>query len=208
MLDVGAGEDLDRRIVDDLATAGWACAPAFLPQALWTQLAKEAGAAAAAGQLRPAAVGGGSQRRLAEQTRSDDMLWLDIHHATPAQAAALDRLDRLRIACNRELQLGLFEFEGHFAHYANGRFYRRHRDQLAASDARVLSCVVYLNSDWREHDGGQLRLYLDADGGPRYVDVPPVGGTLVCFLSARFWHEVLEAQRERLSLTGWFRRRT
>ena len=41
-----------------------------------------------------------------------------------------------------------------------------------------------------------------------YRDVLPEGGTLVCFLSQRFWHEVLPARRERLSLTGWFRGRS
>jgi SM-20-related protein len=41
----------------------------------------------------------------------------------------------------------------------------------------------------------------------RVRDVLPVAGTLVCFLSDRFEHEVLPATRERLSLTGWFRRR-
>ena len=34
----------------------------------------------------------------------------------------------------------------------------------------------------------------------------PEGGTLVCFLSDRFHHEVLPARRERLSITGWFTR--
>jgi len=29
----------------------------------------------------------------------------------------------------------------------------------------------------------------------------------VCFLSERFEHEVLPAKRERVALTGWFRRR-
>jgi SM-20-related protein len=37
--------------------------------------------------------------------------------------------------------------------------------------------------------------------------VQPEGGTLACFLSADFEHEVLPAARPRLSLTGWFRRR-
>jgi SM-20-related protein len=30
----------------------------------------------------------------------------------------------------------------------------------------------------------------------------------VCFLSERFEHEVLPATRERLSIAGWFRRRS
>ena len=39
------------------------------------------------------------------------------------------------------------------------------------------------------------------------VDVLPQGGRLVAFLSDRFEHEVLPARRERMSFTGWFRRR-
>ncbi len=35
----------------------------------------------------------------------------------------------------------------------------------------------------------------------------PQLGTLAVFLSANLPHEVLPATRERLSLTGWFRRR-
>jgi SM-20-related protein len=38
-------------------------------------------------------------------------------------------------------------------------------------------------------------------------DVVPAGGCLVVFLSGEVPHEVLPATRERLSLTGWFRRR-
>jgi SM-20-related protein len=67
----------------------------------------------------------------------------------------------------------------------------------------MLSCVLYLNDGWRAEDGGALRLYLPT----RHCDVLPRAGTLVAFLSERFEHEVLPAQRERLSLTGWFRRR-
>jgi len=48
---------------------------------------------------------------------------------------------------------------------------------------------------------------LDREQSANYQDVPPEGGTLVCFMSERFWHEVLPARRLRLSLTGWFRRR-
>jgi SM-20-related protein len=39
------------------------------------------------------------------------------------------------------------------------------------------------------------------------MDVLPQGGRLLTFLSERFEHEVLPAHRERISLTGWFRRR-
>ena len=35
----------------------------------------------------------------------------------------------------------------------------------------------------------------------------PAGGTLVAFLSDRVEHEVLPARRDRIAVSGWFRRR-
>ena len=100
--------------------------------------------------------------------------------------------------------LGLFSFEGHYAIYPPGGGYARHKDRFRDDDARVLSCVAYLNDEWRACDGGALRIHRDA--APP-LDVLPRGGTLVAFLSERFDHEVLPAARERCSVTGWFRRR-
>jgi len=67
----------------------------------------------------------------------------------------------------------------------------------------VISCAIYLIQDWTPADGGALRIYDDE----LVRDVLPIAGTMVCFLSDRFEHEVLPATRERLALTGWFRRR-
>ena len=150
----------------------------------------------------------GERYRLAHEERGDQIQWLEPESASDAQRDALARFDALRLGLNRELQLGLFEFECHFARYPPGAGYRPHRDQHRGSDARVLSCVLYLNRDWKAEDEGQLRLYMDKPASGEYSDVPPEGGTLACFLSDRFWHEVLPARRERLSLTGWFRRRS
>jgi SM-20-related protein len=106
---------------------------------------------------------------------------------------------------NRDLMAGLADFEGHFARYPAGSAYARHIDRLVGSDARAISTVLYLNEGWQPEDGGALRIYL---GGGRSADVLPEGGRLVAFLSDRFEHEVLPATRERLSFTGWFRRRS
>jgi SM-20-related protein len=72
----------------------------------------------------------------------------------------------------------------------------------------VLSWALYLNDDWRAEEGGALRLYMQAQARAPFVEFPPRGGRLMVFLSQRFEHEVLPAKRERLSITGWFRRRT
>ena len=71
-------------------------------------------------------------------------------------------------------------------------------------DARVLSCVLYLNEAWAVTDGGALRLHLSATESR---DVLPVGGTFACFLAERYEHEVMPATRDRLSIAGWFKRR-
>ncbi len=113
-------------------------------------------------------------------------------------------LDALRVALNATLFLGLVSFEAHYAIYPPGAGYRRHRDRFFDDDARVLSCVLYLNADWTAEQGGALRIYGE-DGIER--DILPIAGTLVCFRSERFDHEVLPSTRERLSLTGWFKRR-
>ena len=147
--------------------------------------------------------GAGAGHRLHGDVRGDHIAWLEPPGATAAQRICLEQFETLRLALNRELQLGLLDFECHFAMYPPGAFYRRHLDRFATDDRRALSCVLYLNEAWQAEDGGALRLYLP----DRHRDVLPRAGTLVAFLSERVEHEVLPAQRERLSLTGWFRRR-
>ncbi|WP_442111375.1 2OG-Fe(II) oxygenase [Pseudomonas sp. NUPR-001] len=191
------------RIVDDLATHGWSQQDIFLPASLTLALAAECRNRAAEGELAPAAVGRGSAQGVREGIRGDHIQWLE-----PGQAECCDQylelMDSLREALNRGLYLGLEDFECHFALYPPGAFYRKHLDRFRDDDRRTVSAVIYLNPDWLPEDGGQLRMSLK--NGEEH-DVQPVGGCLVVFLSGDIPHEVLPANRERLSVTGWFRRR-
>lgn len=191
------------RIVDDLVAQGWSQQNLFVPDALTFELAAECRLRAAAGELEPAAVGRGAAQEVREAVRGDRIQWLE-----PGQADICDQylqiMDSLRMALNRGLFLGLEDFESHFAQYPPGAFYRRHLDRFRDDDKRMVSAVLYLNDNWQTEQGGQLRMYLDND---RAHDVDPVGGSLVVFLSGEVPHEVLPASRDRLSLTGWFRRR-
>ena len=194
------------RICAAIADEGCAIETDFLPQASVAALADEAHARDAAGEFHAAGVGRGAARVQRSDVRGDRILWLDRSLASSAQRPFWQALDALRLALNETLLLGLFSFEGHYALYPPGAYYRRHRDQFrgaGSSDIRVISCAMYLNENWTLADGGALRIY----DGERMRDVLPVAGTLVCFLSDRFEHEVLPATRERLALTGWFRRR-
>jgi SM-20-related protein len=157
----------------------------------------------AAGDLRPAKVGRGTNERLAPEVRGDFISWLEAPERD-AEQQLLAQLDELRAALNRSLMAGLEDFQGHFAIYPRGAAYARHFDRLVGSDVRAISAALYLNDGWRPEDGGSLRIYL---GGGRSEDVLPTGGRLVAFLSDRFEHEVLPSSRVRMSFTGWFRRR-
>lgn len=190
-------------LVDDLAERGWSQQNLFLPQALTLALAAECRKRAATGELVPAGVGRGQAQEVREGIRGDHIQWLE-----PGQSLACDQylalMDSVRLALNRGLFLGLDEYESHFALYPPGAFYRKHIDRFRDDDRRVVSAALYLNQAWLPAHGGQLRLYLK-DGHEH--DVAPLAGTLVAFLSGEMPHEVLPAHHERLSLTGWFRRR-
>jgi SM-20-related protein len=192
------------QICDGIAETGIAVSTDFLPAAVVAALAVDARRRDAAGAFRLAGIGRGAGRVQDADVRGDRILWLDTADAEPAVNAAAAALDALRAALNATLFLGLVSFEAHYAIYPPGAGYRRHRDRFLDDDARVLSCVLYLNTDWSAMQGGALRVYCD--GGVER-DILPIAGTLVCFRSERFDHEVLPSTRERLSLTGWFKRR-
>ena len=195
----------DGVVADAIAVQGWAVVPDFIESELTSDLRAECRRFVAEGVLRAAAVGSGARRQTRGDIRTDEIRWLDEADATQAQRRCLERFETLRLALNRELQLGLLEFECHFSRYAQGAFYRKHLDQFRGDRRRRLSCALYLNENWGREDGGELRLHLDAGEAGKFKDVLPVGGTLVLFLSERFAHEVLPGKRERLSLAGWFR---
>jgi len=202
-MDFDADSPLLQRIADDLAEKGWSVQDAFLPAPLITALAEECRARDAVGNLAAAGIGRGDGLAVREGVRGDRIQWIE-----PAQSEACDRylasLDALRRLINRTLFLGLEDFEGHFALYPPGAFYQKHLDRFRDDDRRSISAVFYLNPDWQAEQGGALRMYLPDE---QTLDLAPIGGRLVVFLSGDFPHEVLPASHERLSLTGWFRRR-
>lgn len=177
---------------------GWGVIENFLPIDTILDLAQESRGL----DLRQAGVG--KPRIVNDDIRGDHILWLTPPCVSTLQQTCLDHFEQLRLALNRDMQLGLFEFEGHIAHYPVGTFYRKHLDSFQQDNRRIVSCVLYLNQDWQEPQGGQLRLYTASQ---KHVDIFPQAGTLVIFFSDQFWHEVLPATRNRLSITGWFKER-
>ena len=198
--------DLNRSIFDEAAASvgkhGFAVLETFMDADTITALAAEARAAFSQGLGKPAHIGQGPVRQRRTDIRSDEILWLDAP-ASAAQRVYFAAIDGVRAACNRMHFLNLQTFECHFAHYAPGGGYARHRDVFLQDDRRVLSLSLYLNKDWGRECGGALRLYTDKGA----IDVLPRSGTLALFLARDIEHEVLPATRDRYSLTGWLRRR-
>lgn len=195
------------QLAQSLYTQGWAVADEFVSTTLAHDLRTLALDAWENGEYRQARVGHGELAQTQLSVRGDRIMWLNEQPQAPAFIAYLERLESLRVAVNRALMLGLFEWEGHLAMYPPGSFYRRHLDVFAHAKQRQLSTILYLNEGWQPEDGGQLRMYLDGANLAPHLDLAPLSGRLVCFLSDTFYHEVLPSQADRLSITGWFRTR-
>jgi SM-20-related protein len=135
--------------------------------------------------------------------RGDRTCWL-CEPLFAAERELLAALEQLRMQLNRELYLGLFELELHYAWYPPGAGYARHVDQPRGSAARLMSIILYLNEDWQTEAGGELELY-QGRGERRRLE--PQAGRLVCFLTGGREHAVLAAHRDRFSISGWYRAR-
>jgi len=155
------------------------------------------------GDFAPARIGRQGAERRRDHIRGDFTCWLS-EPLLRAERLLMRRLEELRLQMNRDAFLGLFELELHYARYPAGAAYSRHVDQPMGSTQRKVSLVLYLNQDWQPTDGGILRIHITDD---QFVDVEPIAGRLVCFLTPGREHEVLQAQCERLSISGWFRGR-
>lgn len=200
--------DLLRIIPESLESRGWAVVPDAFDADGLQRLAEDCQARWQEGEFRRAAVGRGASRVIREDIRRDHVMWLEPGGSSPAQDDYLAGLDPLREAINRRLFLGLFEFEGHFATYPPGGFYKAHLDRHQGTLDRVVTVILYLNRDWQPGDGGELRLWTEpgrCEGAELLVE--PRFGTLVVFLAGEHWHEVLPSRRDRMSVTGWFRTR-
>lgn len=191
-------------LVSDVATRGYSAQKSYVSEEFVLSLATDLLHLRSAGLFRRAGVGQAQNHAVRNDVRSDEVLWFDPDDLTPAQSLWWSELDKIRQALNERLTLGLWSFEGHYAHYAPGGFYQKHVDRFRSDDARTISIVLYLNQRWENSSGGELIIY-DQD---KEVLIPPEGGTLVAFLSEHVAHEVRPAQnRARMSFAGWFKRR-
>jgi SM-20-related protein len=187
------------RLADGLAENGYAIIDDFLNDESVDEILELDGFKNGLLQFKKAGIGKNQEKQINESIRGDYIQWIDYNNAEAPLRAYIEKLRELISFVNQSLFLSLKDCEVHQTIYPIGSFYKRHLDQFKKDDHRKLSVICYLNKDWSESDGGQLRLYLKEES----KDVFPLAGRLVCFRSDLLEHEVLPAIRERLSLTGW-----
>jgi len=186
-------------IADGLAESGYAVADEFLSEDEVNTILELDIFQEGVNAFRKAGVGKIQQLQINESIRGDYIRWIDKNDAPPPVKVYMNRLKGLSEFLNQSLFLSLKDTEVHFTIYPAGSFYKRHLDQFKKDDHRKLSVICYLNKDWQDAHGGQLRMFLEKG----QMEFLPLAGRLVCFRSDMIEHEVLPATRERLSLTGW-----
>jgi SM-20-related protein len=185
-------------IADELANIGYAVADQFLSQKEVNDIIGLDIFSQRASNFKKAGIGKSKSVQINEAIRGDFIQWIDKSTSPVAIKTYLNKLNDLMLYLNQSLFLSIKDYEVHMTSYPSGSFYKRHLDQFKVDDHRKLSVICYLNNDWNESHGGQLRMFLKDETR----DILPLAGRLVCFRSDQIEHEVLPATRERLSITG------
>lgn len=186
-------------IADGLAEHGYAVSDQFLNAAEVKAILQSGDFNDSIQRFKKAGIGKKQEAQINEAIRGDYIHWLDRETSSAAVGVYLNRLNDLTQFLNHALFLSLKDVEVHLTVYPPGTFYKRHLDQFKKDDHRKLSVICYLNENWNDESGGQLRMHLEKGS----IDIFPVSGRLVCFRSDQIEHEVVAATRERLSITGW-----
>ena len=133
--------------------------------------------------------------------RSDIIYWLDRRHNNVHENTFFDLMDTFVKFLNETCYTGITSYEFHYTLYEKGSFYKKHLDQFRSNDSRQYSMIMYLNSEWKENDGGELCIHHQN----RIENISPVNGKSVFFKSSELEHEVLITNKPRMSITGWLK---
>ncbi len=136
-----------------------------------------------------------------QKMRGDKIYWMDKSHDNVFEQQFLNLIEEFIDRLNSTCYTGINGYEFHYAVYGQGSGYKRHKDQFKNDSNRKFSLINYLNNNWAEEDGGQLMVYQN--GTPQKIQ--PQSQTAVFFKSDEMEHEVITANRSRMSITGWLK---
>lgn len=221
--------------IQELSSKGYVIIQDFLPPNLVDALREDVKTLRSSNKFNVAKIGQDSTNNLNMEIRVAETCFLGesklLDMPNKARQNIYDILDTLRVDLSGNSLFDTNDSSGElvkaapaldkklsellYVYYPKGGFYRRHTDavQNSASVLRSYSLLLYLNNDWKESDGGCLRIHLDSGGDflpdieeRNYLDVEPRGGTLVLFKSDQIPHEVLDTNAERTAIVGWYNR--
>lgn len=136
-----------------------------------------------------------------QKMRGDKIYWMDKSHDNIFEQEFLQQVENFIEYLNRTCYTGVNGYEFHYAVYEKGSFYKKHKDQFKNDSDRKYSLINYLNNNWLEEDGGQLVVYQNETA----QTIQPQSQTSVFFKSDEMEHEVVKANRSRMSVTGWLK---
>lgn len=177
-------------------------APGFVTAALSAGLQQNIRQLQQEERMTAAGIGNEKVKDAGQQMRGDKIYWLDKKHGNSFENEFLQQAEDFITHLNRTCYAGINAYEFHYAVYEEGSFYKRHKDQFKNDSNRKYSLITYLNENWLAADGGQLAVY-DND---TVRQILPHSQTAVLFKSDETEHAVLQANRSRMSITGWLKR--
>ncbi len=194
-------EKIFNNLINSFITNKVGIAENFLRPSLALHLKKNLTALYSDKLLQVAGTGLAANVQAGDLFRSDIIYWLDREHNDEHENNFFDLMDEFVRFLNESCYTGITSYEFHYTLYEEGSFYKKHIDQFRDSDSRQFSMVMYLNSDWKQNDGGELCIHHE----DRIENITPVNGKTVFFKSSELAHEVLVSHKPRMSITGWLK---
>ena len=152
--------------------------------------------------FKQAEIGNGLNQKEATSIRNSDIAWINHWDARKELTQLYNSFTELQAEFNRSFYLSLKRFESQLAFYPKGGFYKKHIDQLRDTKHRQITLILYLMDC---PIGGELVIYNQNDKNKIDTIIKPKAAQVVCFNSAKIFHEVLPTELKRYSITTWFR---
>lgn len=184
--------------IDELAVNDFVVVDDFIDDSLYSRIMNYFREVEQNDHLKKAGIGSSGEYQIRSSVRGDFIYWLDPERDQPL-SDVFDLMNTLTEYLNRYCFLSLSGSEFHLAKYPEGTYYKRHLDQFNQRNNRQITVLLYLNSDWKPGDGGELKMYRE----PSDLLIEPIARRLLVFKSDTVEHEVLPTNIVRYSLTGW-----
>jgi SM-20-related protein len=153
-------------------------------------------------QMKYAGIGNEAIADATQKMRGDKIYWLDKKNNNVHEQEFLDSVENFIDHLNKTCYTGINDYEFHYAVYEKGSAYKKHKDQFKTDNKRKYSLICYLNNGWKPADGGELVIYQNE----KIQTISPNAQKAVFFKSDEMEHEVLTANKPRMSITGWLKR--